>query len=94
MLYKVCEIHTPEHAFTKDKPLFSRSLFVWENSFGNIQYPDKSSFPDDLPSAQFYLIFFVWTLNQFIVVVILLNFLIAVISQSYENVMNSKEIKL
>ena len=35
----------------------------------------------------------IWFLNQFFVVIILLNFLIAVISQSYENVMNKQDIK-
>lgn len=33
-----------------------------------------------------------WFGNQFFVLIILLNFLIAVISQSYENVMNSASI--
>jgi len=32
----------------------------------------------------------IWFMNQFIVMVILLNFLIAVISQSYEKVMDAK----
>ena len=35
----------------------------------------------------------IWFLNQFFVVIILLNFLIAVIGQSYENVMSKQDIK-
>lgn len=35
-----------------------------------------------------YIIWFVWLLNQLLILIVLLNFLIAVISQSYENVMN------
>ena len=38
------------------------------------------------------LIWLVWVLHQFLVLVILLNFLIAIISQSYENVMTKLEI--
>ena len=68
-------------------------LYVWENSIGNINDPDDSSFASDASSSQTYLIWAVWVLNQFIIVIILLNFLIAVISQSYENVMSSKTIK-
>lgn len=36
-----------------------------------------------------YLIWFMWFANQALILIILLNFLIAVVSQSYENVMNS-----
>lgn len=39
-----------------------------------------------------YLVWLIWWFNQFMIVIILLNFLIAVISQSYENVMNSATI--
>jgi len=38
-----------------------------------------------------YMIWAFWFLNQFLILIVLLNFLIAVISQSYENVMNSAQ---
>lgn len=38
------------------------------------------------------LIWFIWTANQFLCLIILLNFLIAIISQSYEQVMTKKKI--
>ena len=37
-----------------------------------------------------YNIYFFWFINQFLILIILINFLIAVISQSYENVMDSR----
>lgn len=46
-----------------------------------------------MPPAQVALAWLVFWANQYVVLIILLNFLIAVISQSYENVMNSKTIK-
>ena len=36
-------------------------------------------------------IWLVWFLQQFIILICLLNFLIAIVSQSYENVMSKKE---
>lgn len=74
-------------------------FFVWENSIGNINNPPGASFHNDHDKSKgmrelpdIYLMWFIWYMNQFIIVIILLNFLIAVISQSYENVMNSKSI--
>ena len=70
--------------------MFGFFILVWENSIGNINAPD---FTDDVDMEKdknrIFAIYFVWLLNQFFVLIILLNFLIAVISQSYENVMNS-----
>mgnify|MGYP006099326073 CR=1 FL=1 len=37
-----------------------------------------------------YCIWFVWLINQYVVLIILLNFLIAIISQSYDNVMSKQ----
>lgn len=36
-----------------------------------------------------YVIYTFWFLNQFFILIVLINFLIAVISQSYENVMDT-----
>ena len=38
-----------------------------------------------------FTIWLVWFLQQFIILICLLNFLIAIVSQSYENVMSKKE---
>ena len=67
------------------------SLYIWENSIGNINDPD---FDANVIKNEKVLkiIWLVWWLNQFVIVIIMLNFLISVISQSYENVMNSKEV--
>ena len=66
-------------------------MYVWENSIGNIQDPIIN--PTEKAEVVLATIWFVWWLNQFIIVIIMLNFLISVISQSYENVMNSHKIK-
>ena len=66
-------------------------FYVWENSIGNIQDPTMP--PTQKSELVLGTIWFVWWVNQFIIVIIMLNFLISVISQSYENVMNSHKIK-
>jgi hypothetical protein len=37
------------------------------------------------------LIWFVWVAHQFVILILLLNFLIAIVSQSYENVMQQTD---
>ena len=99
MLYIQSGINAPGRTGFKVRGFGEMLMYVWENSIGNINDPPESSFHLDnnkteglrYPS-EMYLIWFVWFMNQFIIVIILLNFLIAVISQSYENVMNSKSI--
>ena len=93
MAYKQIGIKAPLRKGFQQDDFFGILIYVWQNSIGNIDDPDSSSFVNDPPTIQIYIIWFVWTLNQFVIVIILLNFLIAVISQSYENVMNSKSIK-
>lgn len=63
--------------------------------FWNGQIPEDRNAEDFwegeavLPSlVMVYIIWFVWTMNQLVVFIILLNFLIAMISQSYEQVMS------
>jgi hypothetical protein len=41
--------------------------------------------------AMIALIWFVWVMHQFVVLILLLNFLIAIVSQSYENVMQKTD---
>ena len=94
LVYIRSGIKAPARKGFEDGDFFGMLLYVWENSIGNINDPDDSSFAL-LESHSFngYLIWIIWVFNQVIVVIILLNFLIAVISQSYENVMSNKVIK-
>lgn len=76
-------------------------FLIWENSIGNINPPTYHFWMDKLNNSKMepyqttsshltiYIIWFMWFANQALILIILLNFLIAVISQSYENVMNS-----
>ena len=86
MLYNQANVISPDRDFSNQ--VFTRSMYVWQNSLGNTHYPANKG-----NDAQFYLVFFIWGFQQFFMVIILLNFLIAVISQSYENVMSKKLIK-
>ena len=99
MLYIQSGITAPGRTGFANKSFGGMLMYVWENSIGNINDPPEESFHlDNIKTeklrypSEMYLIWFVWYMNQFIIVIILLNFLIAVISQSYENVMNSKSI--
>ena len=89
--YKILgvDIKTTELSHLTKGGFMSYFFQVWDNSVGNIHYPQIDSKTQQTDERIFY-IYSVWFLTQFIVLIILLNFIIAVISQSYENVMNSK----
>jgi len=90
LLYKVTGQEATGRAGFKDNSFGNFLLLVFENSIGNINDP---VFDDtNILGAKMYLVWLIWWFNQFMIVIILLNFLIAVISQSYENVMNSATI--
>jgi len=66
------------------------------NSVGNdsppeytfwIQYLDDKEANSFVPNVMIFLIWAIWFLNEFFCLIILLNFLIAIISQSYDSVM-------
>ena len=78
LLYKVCGIVPPNRAGLSDD--WNLFFYVWGNSIGNIHYPDGTTWDQNTTPLQIVLVWVVWYLNQFIVVVILLNFLISVIS--------------
>jgi hypothetical protein len=68
----------------------------FENSIGNISSPSigflKKGHKETLLNAICaYLIYFFWFLAQIVLLMVLLNFVIALISQYYEDVMNSAE---
>ena len=64
---------------------------VLENTVGNIFNPSYNFWNTFKQKELFiYLIWIVWFFNQLIMLIILMNFLIAVITQSYENVMNKQ----
>ena len=70
-------------------------LQSFENGIGNISSPTinflkKKKGMTNIDLVVVYNIFFFWFLSQIVLLVILLNFVIALISQYYEDVMNSK----
>ena len=68
-------------------------LQAWRNSVGDIKIPDYSVWSErieDSPWSSGMMIFIIWItwwINQYIMLIIMLNFLIAIIAQSYEDVM-------
>ena len=71
---------------------------TFENSIGNIAYltyddlisaDNLRDFPTHL-NLQIALIWFIWYLNQYFVFVIVLNFLISVIENTYADIMDKK----
>ena len=66
---------------------------VYENAIGNINAPNytfwqpKDNIDDPSSHTVILAIWFIWFLNQWFIFMILLNFVIALISQSYETVM-------
>lgn len=80
VLYGVIGIGTSStaYAYIEDRSFINYFLQVWENSIGNITAPD---FIKHDPSAyRIFAVYVLWFFNQFFVLIILLNFLIAVIS--------------
>ena len=71
-------------------------LQSYRNSIGDLAAPGTSKWSEaaiDSPNASWmmiYAVWFIWLLNQYLVLIILLNFLIAVISTSYETVMEDE----
>jgi len=71
-------------------------LVAFENSLGNINPPSMGFLIDGAEPDQFLgkfkvlLIYFCWFVAQIVLMIILLNFVIALISQYYEDVMNRK----
>ena len=68
------------------------SMQAYRNSIGDLAAPVYEtwlSHAEESPKTSWmmiYAIWFMWLLNQYLVLIILLNFLIAVISTSYETV--------
>ena len=92
LLYKVTGQTAKGRKGFEDNSFFNYLILVFENSIGNIEDPTYNESKHFVGSSSVYILWGVWWFNQFMVVIILLNFLIAVISQSYENVMNSSTI--
>ena len=71
-------------------------LYNFENSIGNIHMPSidflkEGSTPTTLDMVCICLVYFLWWVAQIVLLMVLLNFVIALISQYYEDVMNSAE---
>jgi hypothetical protein len=77
------------HGYPDVSPFLVYMSLVLENTVGNIFNPTYDFWNGFKQKELFiYLIWVVWFFNQLIMLIILMNFLIAVITQSYENVMN------
>jgi hypothetical protein len=67
---------------------------VFGYGIGNIVHPSVNHWMknDNKPASTFiiYMIYTIWFANQLILLIVLLNFVIALISQVYENVMDDK----
>ena len=92
----------PDTSFPDLAPLLRYILQTYGNSIGNIVPPVYTSWSasmNDKASTTVQvqkhiiigLIWFVWLFNQFLNLIIMLNFLIAVISQVYETVVSNQE---
>ena len=79
LLYKVTGIESPDRIDQLGEHKNIQDFFyIWSNSIGDIHYWAKSTIVSN--EYVMYLMSFIWFFNQFYVVIILLNFLIAVIS--------------
>ena len=68
-------------------------FLAFENGIGNISSPSLNEWTnvtDSTISSKLiiYMVYFVWFMNQFILLIVLLNFVIALISEVYERVMD------
>lgn len=79
-------------------------LQTYRNSIGDLAVPMyprwellvRSEDPNDqiVGNVMIFIVWFMWIVHQFIMLILLLNFLIAIVSQSYENVMQQSETML
>ena len=73
-------------------------MFVaFENGIGNIIPPTVDSWTGEenksiTATLIIYIVYLVWIMNQYILLVVLLNFVIALISEVYERVMDQRMI--
>lgn len=88
--YKVLGMEANGYSKLDDNTFVNYFIQVWENGIGNINPP--AFLADDPSSLRVFAVYSMWFATQFVVLIVLLNFLIAVISQSYENVMDSSDI--
>ena len=89
--------HSLANGYTDLSPFFGFFLNSFENSIGNINAPSIADYQtkgktlSPLDKVCIYLIYLFWWLAQIVLLMVLLNFVIALISQYYEDVMNSAE---
>ena len=78
LLYKVTGQEATGRTGFHDNTFFNFLLLVFENSIGNINDPSFNT--EIYKGTKGYILWGVWWFNQWMIVIILLNFLIAVIS--------------
>jgi hypothetical protein len=95
LCYLIIGLEIPTDDYGGDKPLnrFFRSVIqAYRNSIGDLAPPEHATWDsldisDHSKNIMKLIIWAIWFLNQWIVLICLLNFLIAIVSQSYELVM-------
>jgi len=81
---------------SKELRYFGDTSYTHLRTAGNIHLPSVGNLLKMAANSSFldqiilYLVYIFWFLSQIILLVILLNFVIALISQYYEDVMNSQ----
>ena len=96
--YLILDMEIPLDDYPDLYPFLAYALQTYRNSIGDISPPTYPSWEARLTTepkaahAMITAIWVFWFLNQLLVLIILLNFLIAIISQSFEEVMAKKVI--
>ena len=90
VFFKVLGVNVKADAYPGMNDFGMQFINTFENAIGNVQNPDVNLWinSENPSKSMVTLIYFIWFVNQFLATIVLINFLIAVISQSYENVMN------
>lgn len=89
MLYRIFGLKV-EGTYSNMYPVFEYFTMTFENGLGNIAQPDVSFWLYET-GYQYYMVYciwIIWFLNQMVITIVMLNFLIAVISQTYEDVLS------
>lgn len=91
-LYIVLKLDLDEEVYVDVKNVFGYFLYSMRNSIGDLSEPLYTVWLEEENQVKkytmIYIAWFVWICNALLMVIVLLNFLIAVISQSYERVVS------
>jgi len=85
VIYKVLGVKFSDNNFTQLSEFFILGISSYRNSIGDIQAPEYGAEVQN-QGTHLFVIWLCWYLNQFLVMIVLLNFLISVIGETYANV--------